>query len=205
MSAATAIGTSIHLKYLRFHVVILSNFFCARTWFPFFMILQLDITGDFMFLLWKSFKGRCDSHESHLPLFRTIYFPIAPYKPPPAAACFLSISFHTGKYTFLPGRQNGWPLPAPTNTADEQESRRWPSISSPKDSFENSLLYNTRSFSRLPQRHTWALQKEHLLFHPDVLCDAPKSHPPAQKDRKFPLDELETHELPEDFWFFSDC
>ena len=34
-----------------------------------------------MFLLWKSFKGRCDSHESHLPLFRTIYFPIAPYKP----------------------------------------------------------------------------------------------------------------------------
>ena len=23
-------------------------------------------------------RGRCDSHESHLPLFGTIYFPIAP-------------------------------------------------------------------------------------------------------------------------------
>ena len=124
MSAATAIGTSIHLKYLRFHVVILSNFFCARTWFPFFMILQLYITGDLMFLLWKSFKGRCDSHESHLPLFRTIYFPIAPYKPPPAAACFLSISFHIGKYMFLPDRQNGWPLPAPINTANVHESQK---------------------------------------------------------------------------------
>ena len=27
----------------------------------------------------KSFKGRCDSHESHLPLFGTIYFPTAPF------------------------------------------------------------------------------------------------------------------------------
>ena len=32
----------------------------------------------FLFLEDK-FRGRCDSHESHLPLFRTIYFPIAPY------------------------------------------------------------------------------------------------------------------------------
>ena len=38
------------LKYLRFHVVILSNIFCVRTCFPFFMILQFDITGDFMVL-----------------------------------------------------------------------------------------------------------------------------------------------------------
>ena len=32
----------------------------------------------FLFLR-ESFRGRCDSHESHLPLFRTIYFPTAPY------------------------------------------------------------------------------------------------------------------------------
>ena len=25
------------------------------------------------------FRGRCDLHESHLPLFKTIYFPIAPF------------------------------------------------------------------------------------------------------------------------------
>ena len=31
----------------------------------------------FLFLR-ESFRGRCDSHESHLPLFRTIYFPTAP-------------------------------------------------------------------------------------------------------------------------------
>ncbi len=32
----------------------------------------------FLFLR-ESFRGRCDSHESHLPLFRTIYFPTVPY------------------------------------------------------------------------------------------------------------------------------
>ena len=31
----------------------------------------------FLFLC-KSFRGRCDSHESHLPLFGTTYFPTAP-------------------------------------------------------------------------------------------------------------------------------
>ena len=28
--------------------------------------------------LGDKFRGRCDSRESHLPLFKTIYFPIAP-------------------------------------------------------------------------------------------------------------------------------
>ncbi len=36
------------------------------------------VVSHLFLFLWKSFKGRCDSHESHLPLFRTIYFPIAP-------------------------------------------------------------------------------------------------------------------------------
>ena len=38
------------------------------------------VVSHLFLFLWKSFKGRCDSHESHLPLFRTIYFPIAPYE-----------------------------------------------------------------------------------------------------------------------------
>ena len=29
--------------------------------------------------LGDKFRGRCDSRESHLPLFKTIYFPIAPF------------------------------------------------------------------------------------------------------------------------------
>ena len=38
------------------------------------------VVSHLFIFLWKSFKGRCDSHESHLPLFRTIYFPIAPFE-----------------------------------------------------------------------------------------------------------------------------
>src|SRR5699024_2431909 len=41
---------SLILKYLCFHVVILADIFFISACFSFFMILQLDITGDFMFL-----------------------------------------------------------------------------------------------------------------------------------------------------------
>ena len=34
------------LKHLRFHVVIFPNIFLVSTRFPFFMILQFDITGN---------------------------------------------------------------------------------------------------------------------------------------------------------------
>ena len=37
------------------------------------------VVSHLFFLFAKSFRGRCDSHESHLPLFGTIYFPTAPF------------------------------------------------------------------------------------------------------------------------------
>ena len=33
----------------------------------------------FLFFRRGKFRGRCDSCESHLPLIKTIYFPIAPF------------------------------------------------------------------------------------------------------------------------------
>ena len=33
----------------------------------------------FFSFLGDKIRGRCDSHESHLPLIKTIYFPIAPF------------------------------------------------------------------------------------------------------------------------------
>ena len=36
------------------------------------------VVSHLFFFFAKSFRGRCDSHESHLPLFGTIYFPTAP-------------------------------------------------------------------------------------------------------------------------------
>ena len=42
------------------------------------------VVSHLFLFLWKSFRGRCDSHESHLPLIRTIYFPIAPFNVLPA-------------------------------------------------------------------------------------------------------------------------
>ena len=36
------------------------------------------VVSHLFFFFAKSFRGRCDSYESHLPLFGTIYFPTAP-------------------------------------------------------------------------------------------------------------------------------
>ena len=36
------------------------------------------VVSHLFLFLWKSFRGRFDSCESNLPLFGTIYFPIAP-------------------------------------------------------------------------------------------------------------------------------
>ena len=37
------------------------------------------VVSHLFFFFAKSFRGRCDSHESHLPLFGAIYFPTAPF------------------------------------------------------------------------------------------------------------------------------
>ena len=37
------------------------------------------VVSHLFFFFAKSFRGRCDSYESHLPLFGTIYFPTAPF------------------------------------------------------------------------------------------------------------------------------
>ena len=37
------------------------------------------VVSHLFLFLWKSFRGRFDSCESNLPLFGTIYFPIAPF------------------------------------------------------------------------------------------------------------------------------
>ena len=36
------------------------------------------VVSHLFLFLGDKFRGRCDSRESHLPLFKTIYFPIAP-------------------------------------------------------------------------------------------------------------------------------
>ena len=36
------------------------------------------VVSHLFFFFAKSFRGRCDSHESHRPLLGTIYFPTAP-------------------------------------------------------------------------------------------------------------------------------
>ena len=37
------------------------------------------VVSHLFLFLGDKFRGRCDSHESHLPLCGTIYFPTAPY------------------------------------------------------------------------------------------------------------------------------
>ena len=37
------------------------------------------VVSHLFLFLGDKFRGRCDSHESHLPLCGTIYFPTAPF------------------------------------------------------------------------------------------------------------------------------
>lgn len=41
------------------------------------------VVSHLFLFLGDKFRGRCDSHESHLPLCGTIYFPTAPSLPDP--------------------------------------------------------------------------------------------------------------------------
>ena len=55
------------------------------------------VVSHLFLFLWKSFRGRFDSCESNLPLFGTIYFPIAPIVVEGAFLCYYqSIEFLCG-------------------------------------------------------------------------------------------------------------
>lgn len=43
------------------------------------LILMTLVVSHLFLFLGDKFRGRCDSHESHLPLCGTIYFPTAPF------------------------------------------------------------------------------------------------------------------------------
>ena len=38
------------------------------------------VVSHLFFFYWINFRGRRDSYESRLPLFRTVYFPTAPFR-----------------------------------------------------------------------------------------------------------------------------
>ena len=52
--------------------------------------------------LGDKFRGRCDSRESHLPLFKTIYFPIAPWLIY-LIVIFVIVCLQTGNYGVTTG------------------------------------------------------------------------------------------------------
>ena len=54
------------------------------------------VVSHLFLFLGDKFRGRCDSHESHLPLCGTIYFPTAPYS-------FGTISIFRSVFPVIPG------------------------------------------------------------------------------------------------------
>ena len=53
-----------------FIIVILSNLFCVRTCFPFFVILQLNVAGDFIFLQIQEILPHCNKSTIYCYFFQ---------------------------------------------------------------------------------------------------------------------------------------
>ena len=61
------------------------------------------VVSHLFLFLGDKFRGRCDSHESHLPLCGTIYFPTAPFfalatSRSPGLPEALAIAYNSGMY-----------------------------------------------------------------------------------------------------------